>query len=694
VGPPSAVLPSKASGRGARAFAGGVLRGALAAAGPPLLVFVLQSLIWSTIRPFAWFLFIPAILASAWLGGVLSGVVSSALSTALVWWAFLPPERTIVKGQPAYFLSGAVFLGSGLAISLLQGRLRSARRAQAAALEKSERATLDLRFALKQRQLLAALVENSSDFIGIASPEGRPIYLNPAGRRMVGLPDDVQIEHTAIPDYYPPDVRPFAASVILREMLEKGHWEGETAFRHWTSGRSIPVSDTHFLIRDPASGEVIGEGTVTRDISELKRAREELEQAGREQRLLAEAGAALSASIDPLETLINIAEFAIRDFAEICIVDLVQSDGTLRRVKVLCSDRSKEQACRAIEGIVIDRPSLVQTALKTRRPVLQPEMTRQDIDSIAQSPTHRQALIDLDLRSSLVVPLLHGERLLGVISLATSRKGRTFGERDLALTVQLAQRAALALENARLYDVAQKATQARDDMLGVVAHDLRNPLGVVLMQARTLERGAVKGERQQKMGASIEHAARRMDRLIRDLLDVTLLEAKAMTLQRSRLQAEELLQQVAEIQGPVASGASVALDVEVEQGILDVFGDRERLLQVFENLVGNAVKFTAAGGRIVLGAAAREAEVLFHVRDTGAGMTPETQRHVFDRFWRQSTGRGGAGLGLSIAKGIVEAHGGRLWCESELGKGTTFYFTLPALGRPGATRTDTPAAPL
>jgi PAS domain S-box-containing protein len=135
--------------------------------------------------------------------------------------------------------------------------------------------------AIRERQILAALVEASPDFIGIADPGGKPVYLNPGGRRMVGLEPDFPIETITILDCYTPEQRPFASDVILKAMVEKGYWQGETAFRHWQTERSIPVSDTHFMIRSPATQEILGMGTITRDITEARRAREDLETAYR-----------------------------------------------------------------------------------------------------------------------------------------------------------------------------------------------------------------------------------------------------------------------------------------------------------------------------------------------------------------------------------------------------------------------------
>ncbi len=136
-----------------------------------------------------------------------------------------------------------------------------------------------------ERQVFVSLLENSSDFIGIADPSGKPIYVNPAGRRMVGLPADYPIEQTQIPEYYPPEQRSFAADVILKSMVELGRWSGETFFRNWQTEEAIPVSDEHFMIREPESGRLLGMGTVTRDISEARRiARQSEELLAREQR--------------------------------------------------------------------------------------------------------------------------------------------------------------------------------------------------------------------------------------------------------------------------------------------------------------------------------------------------------------------------------------------------------------------------
>jgi PAS domain S-box-containing protein len=162
------------------------------------------------------------------------------------------------------------------------------------AARQSETDELLARDAQEQRRLFEALIENSSDFIGIADPKGKPVYVNPAGRQMVSLPDEVPVESTQILEYYPLNQRSFASDVILRSMMEQGQWKGETAFRNWKTGEAIPVSDEHFMIREKKTRRVLGMGTVTRDISEVKRAQEQLRLS--EERLdLALRGAGLGA---------------------------------------------------------------------------------------------------------------------------------------------------------------------------------------------------------------------------------------------------------------------------------------------------------------------------------------------------------------------------------------------------------------
>jgi signal transduction histidine kinase len=223
----------------------------------------------------------------------------------------------------------------------------------------------------------------------------------------------------------------------------------------------------------------------------------------------------------------------------------------------------------------------------------------------------------------------------------------------------------------------------RDEVLGIVAHDLRNPLSMILVEAQLLQRKEPGPERRAGQSAeAIRRAANRMNHLIQDLLDVTRIEAGQLAIQQSRLSAAQVVSEVVDVHSAPAASALIELRPAVSREVPEVWADRDRLFQVFDNLIGNAIKFTPPGGCITVGAAPRDAHVLFWVGDTGPGIAIEDQSRIFDRFWQARLAtRTGAGLGLPIVKGIVEAHGGRVWVESAPGRGSTFLFTMPTSRR-------------
>ena len=413
---------------------------------------------------------------------------------------------------------------------------------------------------------------------------------------------------------------------------------------------------------------------VLRDVTERTRI-------DREQRFLAEAGAVLSTSLDYEQTLETVAHLAVRDFADWCLIEVVEEHEPAWRRKMVSRDPSKIDACVAMEQLPIDRqrPYLFRSVVDTRKPMLIESVSPDSLTPTTQGPAHLQALRAVNPTSLMAVPLVRQGQLLGVLAFISSSAARRYRQGDLHLAEALADRAAIAIENARLYKGSVQAAQIRDQVLAFVAHDLRNPLAAISMQASLLCRsGGEPALRGRKSGEAIQRAAARMNRLIQDILDVTRIEGGRLSVEPKRIPAGQLVFDSAEAQGPLAASASLDLRVDVGAGLPDVWVDRDRVLQVFENLIGNAAKFTKPGGRITAGAALHDGEVLFWVKDTGDGIDAQEMPHVFDRIWQaQKTRRGGAGLGLQIVKGIIEAHEGRIWVESEMGVGTTFYFTLP-----------------
>jgi signal transduction histidine kinase len=273
-------------------------------------------------------------------------------------------------------------------------------------------------------------------------------------------------------------------------------------------------------------------------------------------------------------------------------------------------------------------------------------------------------------------------RKLGTIQLWDKKEQGDFDEADEAILTQLAQLASVALENARLFKAAHEATRARDDLVAIVSHDLRNPISTIHMASSFLLDIAPTNDRRLQARRQLEviqRSATRANRLIQDLLDVARIQAGGLAVDPIPIEVKSLVHEAAESATPLATAASLKVECEVPDPSPMVASDRERILQVFANLIGNAIKFTPKGGAIRLFAYSENGEIRFVVADTGPGIPAEHLNHVFDRYWQaKSTAKLGTGLGLSIAKGIVEAHGGRIWVESPPNSGAQFNFTLPA----------------
>jgi PAS domain S-box-containing protein len=257
-------------------------------------------------------------------------------------------------------------------------------------------------------------------------------------------------------------------------------------------------------------------------------------------------------------------------------------------------------------------------------------------------------------------------------------------DRGVAVCLDIGARKEAEVERERLLALerraraeAERASKARDELLAVVAHDLRNPVHTIVMSVATLLELPLDEEQRARQLGVIQRAVQGMDRLIRDLLDVTRIDAGTFAIRQARVHARALLDETLELFEAQADARGVALACEVAPDVPPMLGDRDRLAQVLSNLIGNALKFTPTGGRVRLTARRAGDDVEVSVEDSGAGIAAESLPHVFDRFWQADRrARGGAGLGLAIVKGIVEAHGGRIRVESVVGQGTTFAFTV------------------
>ena len=463
-----------------------------------------------------------------------------------------------------------------------------------------------------------------------------------------------------------------SGETVLGEEIEV---QGADGTRKLLLNAALPVRDEH--------NEIAGAILVNEDVTARRRVEEV-------QRVLAEAGSVLGRSLQPTAMLADLLELVVPRLAETAIAHLLADDGaTVEHSLVRDAQAAREPLLRELVARFPPDPRHPRTpaarALHSGETVFLPEVTPEFLQRVAIDEVHLGLLRRLQFGSVVVAPLAGRSRTRGVLLFGRGA-GRRYVAEDVHLLEELAARVGLALDNAQLYraeqaarERAEAAVAMRDEVMAVVSHDLRNPVHTIEMTTATLQELPL-GElqRAQQLGI-IRRAASRMGVLIRDLLDVARIEAGRLDVLPQPMELRELIAEVCELFQPQMAASQQQLTCTLAEPLPAVLADRDRLFQVLANLVGNAVKFTPEGGRIALSSAqARGGEVQVTVSDTGPGIPEAEQARLFDRFWQARRARGtGAGLGLAIARGIVEAHGGRIWVESELGTGTRFHFTVP-----------------
>ncbi len=550
----------------------------------------------------------------------------------------------------------------------------------ALAIEHSRAQNAHRRSEERYRQLVEATVEGivMHDRSGI-------IDVNPSTTKLTGYTAEELIGTPAV-DYISPAYRDLVSHYVATNYQEP--YEAEIVHR---SGRIFPVEiKGSEFVRDGRRVRV----AAIRDITERRKAertaallleertaRETEERTRRQAEFLLEATQILSSSFDTSTTLRQLAHLAVRSLADFCVVTLRDGDESEPAV-VVHGDPAKqvllEQAVQQWREHWQDRHAFerVQAAGEA---FLMPTITSTDLDNMARDAEHRRVLGELGTRSLMSAPISIGGELIGSIMLASSQPDRVFATEDLALAQELSRRAALAIQAARSYNQALAATRARDELLGIVAHDLRNPLNTISMAA-SFAVEMIEGEDAQPLRRQldiIDRTVEHMNRLIQDLLDASRVQTGQLALERLPTRPESVIHEAMDMLQPLATHAGVRMEADCGPELPPVLVDRQRMVQVLSNLVGNALKFTPEGGRIGIGATVHGGTVRFTVSDTGNGIPADQLPLIFGRFYQARSDKRGLGLGLSIAKGIVEAHGGEIWAESVVGQGSTFGVDLP-----------------
>jgi PAS domain S-box-containing protein len=526
-----------------------------------------------------------------------------------------------------------------------------------------------------------ALTDSLGEGVVAVDVEARVTFFNPAAERLLGW-----TESEALGAYAPELLRLQRAEgeamrpdecPLLHALHTGKAFGGDEIMFVGHDDAPFPVSYTSAPIE--RRGRVAGAVLVFQNVTALKRS----ENA---HHFLSEVSATLATSLDGEQTLATAARLAVPFLADACRLEELADDGAPARLAHADAERTPGGSARfPLEPRWREARA---AALKTGRPVLVAEPFEP-----APGGPRDEGRADLPtggaFASMIVAPLRARGRFLGLLSLGTLGSGRRYDEADLAFAAELAHRAAMALANARSHEETQRAVRQRQDVLAIVSHDLRTPLSAILMGAAFLsdQNGDDSVPSRRKMFEMVSRSVAKMDRMLKDLLDMSSIDAGRLALERRPTAVGAFVEETLETLRPLAARKSLRLEARAPREGLTVTCDRWRVLQVLSNFVSNAIKFTPEGGAIEIRIDRCGPDVRFAVVDEGPGIARERLPHVFERYWQaEETATKGTGLGLYICKGIVESHGGAIGVESESGRGSTFYFTLPL--QPPAAKAD------
>ena len=418
---------------------------------------------------------------------------------------------------------------------------------------------------------------------------------------------------------------------------------------------------------------------------------EELQRRLDEHELLASATATLTSSLDYVETLERLARLAVPRLADLCIVDVASDTRKIRRVAVVHRDPAREELAERLQAFAPDPArSPLGRVLFNGRPQIIRRVDEEWLRTVAENDEHFRLLRALHPRSAILVPLGARGRVLGLLSLFRTAAGHSYDQDDLRLAEELGRRASIAADNARLYEAAQAASQAKSDFLAVMSHELRTPLTAIIGYEELLERGLAGQvtDEQLRYLRRIGVSALHLRELIEEILTFSRLETARESVRLEHTDVARLARETADVVEPVAREKNLTFDVVLPPEPLEAETDPAKLRRVLLNLLNNAVSFTDEGGiRFTLERS--DDMAIFRIDDTGIGIAPESLERIFEPFWQEQRGLtrevGGTGLGLTVARRLARMLGGDITVESEVGKGSTFTVHLP-LRPPGPPR--------
>lgn len=526
----------------------------------------------------------------------------------------------------------------------------------------------------KSQQQSRVLFDYASDGIWESDLNGNILRVNSAGLAMLGYREEEVLGRT-FDIFVTKSNRPR----LYRTM------------KHLRSPGAVDISEWQLIAKDGSiveveiSAKIYGRRAIygfVRDIT-IRKCYE------RRLAFLASLSSQLSEVMDYDERVRISADVMTPRYADLCVVSMVEGDEVHFRAVATSNEVTRARFQKPNIQLDLKEPNRFSPfeVIRTRKPLVVLDVQADILSRTDVSPNYQAYLKDLGVTSFISIPMISRGRVVGLFNLAMQNKKRRFGQKDLGFFEEVADRCAVAIDNADLYQQAQAAAHARELVLSIVSHDIRNPMANIdlavqmlhsTVQSTTADRIPLSAEMVDKTVTRIKSSLQSMDRLIADLLDFGKIQSGTLSVRIEPVEVAALVKTAVEPFEEKCRRKNLRLVTQIDAAVTQVRCDATRLVQVLWNLIGNSLKFTPAGGEIRLSATAEIDRVQFTVSDTGCGVNNEELGKIFERFWQsKEAAEMGYGLGLSIAKGIVVSHGGKIWAESTEGHGTEVHFVIP-----------------
>ena len=540
---------------------------------------------------------------------------------------------------------------------------------------KKDTATTESQSALERNEeRFRALIQHSADAIQLLSAEGNILYSSDSIERVLGYKPEEILGAGAAPYLHPDDLPLFLERFTSLLQTPGGQVTLEYRVKHKNGSWAwIEATGSNYL-HDPHIQAIVGN---FRNITQRKQVEER-------QRLLNEASEKLVSSLDHQITLQEIVQLLVPSMADYCRIALLDNQQQIKEIVVNHIEPEKIALVRELYEQYKDRASSshgLQRLLETGQSELIPVVTPEVIAPLAQENPAVLPIIDaLDLTSYMGTPLIVHDRVIGAITFSSIQPQRRYTNEDLAFVEELARRIALTLDNARLYQEAQKAIALRDDFISIASHELRTPVTSLKLYVQAVQKQLVRrGE--DHLASSFTKMDAQLDKLtllIRDLLNVSRIELGKLDFQKDLFDLNGVIKETLEQIQPTTSKHAIRIEGKIDQ---PVWGDKDRIGQALTNLLTNAIKYSPQADTIIVRVTAAQDAAVVSVQDFGIGIEKEHTNHLFDRFYRvndpEEKTYPGLGIGLYIANEIIKRHDGTLSVESEKGQGSVFSFTLP-----------------